>query len=144
MAWTDATARAALRSLFDAALGAADPLTCLAPHLPPSPADGRVVVVGCGKAAAKMAAAVEAAWPEVPLTGLVVTTYGADLPVLPPSRRIAVHFASHPVPDANGAAAAAAMLEAVRGLGPEDLVRAAGSGGASGASADAGDLRRAG
>ncbi len=131
MAWTDATARAALRSLFDAALGAADPLTCLPPHLPPPPKAGRVVVVGCGKAAAKMAAAVEAAWPEVPVSGLVVTTYGADLPVPPASRRIAVHFASHPVPDANGAAAAAAMLDAVRGLGPEDLVLFLVSGGGS-------------
>src|SRR5919199_223104 len=77
--WSDAQARAALRRLFQAALSAADPLTCLAPHLPPAPRRGRVVVVGCGKAAARMAAAVEAAWPEVPLSGLVVTTYGADL-----------------------------------------------------------------
>lgn len=131
MAWTDAAARAALRRLFDAALAAADPLTCLAPHLPPPPARGRVVVVGCGKAAAKMAAAVEAAWPDVPLSGLVVTTYGADLPAPPPGRRIALRFASHPVPDAHGAAAAAEMLAAVRGLGAEDLVLFLVSGGGS-------------
>ncbi|WP_372622924.1 glycerate kinase [Falsiroseomonas sp.] len=131
MAWTDVTARAALRSLFDAALAAADPLTCLGPHLPAPPRDGRVVVVGCGKAAAKMAAAVEQAWPEVPLTGLVVTTYGADLPAPPAARRIAVRFASHPVPDASGAAAARAMLEAVRGLAAGDLVLFLVSGGGS-------------
>jgi glycerate 2-kinase len=131
MAWTDAAARAALRELFDAALAAADPLTCLAPHLPEPPQAGRVVVVGCGKAAAKMAAAVEAAWPEVPLAGLVVTTHGADLPDPPPSRRIARHFGSHPVPDAAGAAAAAEMLEAVRGLTPDDLVLFLVSGGGS-------------
>jgi glycerate-2-kinase len=129
--WSDAQARAALRRLFEAALAAADPLTCLAPHLPEPPRAGRVVVVGCGKAAAKMAAAVEAAWPEVPLSGLVVTTCGADLPSPPPDRRIAVRFASHPVPDANGAAAAAAMLEAVRGLTPQDLVLVLVSGGGS-------------
>lgn len=130
--WTDGRARAALRRLFDAALAAADPLACLAPHLPPPPAPpGRVVVVGCGKAAAKMAAAVEAAWPEVPLSGLVVTTYGADLPRPPAARRIALRFSSHPVPDANGAAAAEAMLALVRGLTPADLVLFLVSGGGS-------------
>jgi glycerate 2-kinase len=131
MAWTDAAARAALRDLFDAALAAADPLTCLAPHLPAPPKTGRVVVVGCGKAAAKMAAAVEAAWPRVPLTGLVVTTHGADLPDPPPDRRIALRFGSHPVPDAGGAAAASDMLRAVQGLTPDDLVLFLVSGGGS-------------
>ncbi len=131
MAWTDAAARAALRDLFDAALAAADPLACLAPHLPEPPRAGRVVVVGCGKAAAKMAAAVEAAWPDVPLTGLVVTTHGADLPDPPANRRIALRFGSHPVPDAGGAAAAAEMLDAVQGLTPDDLVLFLVSGGGS-------------
>lgn len=132
MAWDDAQARALLRRLFEAALAAADPLTALPPHLPePPPPPGRVVVVGCGKAAAKMAAAVEAAWPEVPLSGLVVTTYGADLAVPPPNRRIALRFASHPVPDANGAAAAAEMLARVSGLAPDDLVLVLVSGGGS-------------
>lgn len=131
MAWTDERARGALRRLFDAALAAADPLACLAPHLPPPPKGGRVVVVGCGKAAAKMAAAVEAAWPGVPLSGMVVTTYGSDLPHPPASRRIALRFASHPVPDANGAAAAAEMLESVRGLTRDDLVLFLVSGGGS-------------
>ncbi len=131
MGWTDDRARSVLRRLFDAALAAADPLACLAPHLPDPPRDGRVVVVGCGKAAAKMAAAVEAAWPQVPLTGLVVTTHGADLPAPPPGRRIALRFGSHPVPDAAGAAAAREMLEAVRGLSPSDLVLFLVSGGGS-------------
>lgn len=132
MAWDDAQARALLRRLFEAALAAADPLTALPPHLPePPPPPGRVVVVGCGKAAAKMAAAVEAAWPEMPLSGLVVTTYGADLAVPPPNRRIALRFASHPVPDANGAAAAAEMLARVGGLTPDDLVLVLVSGGGS-------------
>jgi glycerate-2-kinase len=131
MAWTDAAARAALRKLFDAALAAADPLTCLAPHLPDPPRDGRVVVVGCGKAAAKMAAAVEDAWAAVPLSGVVVTTHGADLRDPPPHRRIALRFASHPIPDAPGAAAAAEMLAAVRGLTERDLVLFLVSGGGS-------------
>ncbi len=123
--------RALLRRLFDAAVAAADPLEVLAPHLPPPPAGGRVVVVGAGKAAAKMALAVERAWPDRPLSGLVVTTYGADLPKPPPDRRVPVRFASHPVPDAAGAAAARDILEAVRGLGPGDLVLFLVSGGGS-------------
>jgi glycerate 2-kinase len=78
--WNDATARAALLRLFEAGVRAADPLAVLAPHLPEPPKSGRVVVVGVGKAAAKMALAVEQAWPAVALSGLVVTTHGADLP----------------------------------------------------------------
>lgn len=131
MTWTDARARTALRRLFTAGLAAADPLTCLAPHLPPPPTGGRILVVGCGKAAATMAAAVEAAWPDRPLSGLVVAPHGADLPEPPPSRRIALRFASHPVPDEHGAAAAQAMLDLVRGLAPEDLVLFLVSGGGS-------------
>jgi glycerate-2-kinase len=129
--WTEERARAVLRRLFDAALAAADPLACLAAHLPEPPKGGRVVVVGCGKAAAKMAAAVEAAWAHVPLSGLVVTTHGADLPDPPPGRHIALRFGSHPVPDASGAAAARDMLEAVRDLSPADLVLFLVSGGGS-------------
>lgn len=126
MSWTDDTARDALRRLFDAAVRAADPRAILAGHLPAPPA-GRVVVVGAGKSAAVMAAAVEAAWPEVALSGLVITRYGHAVP----TRRIAVVEASHPVPDAAGEAAAARVLAAVQGLGPEDLVLALISGGGS-------------
>ncbi len=127
---SSAPERDLLRRLFDAAVAAADPLKVLAPHLPPPPA-GRTVVVGVGKAAAKMALAVERAWPDRPLSGLVVTTYGADLPDPPPGRRIPVRFASHPVPDAAGAAAARDILEAVRGLSRDDLVLFLVSGGGS-------------
>ena len=59
--WDDARARSALRAIFDAAVGAADPARVLHRFLPEPPAPpGRVVVVGCGKAAPGMAAAVEA------------------------------------------------------------------------------------
>ncbi|MDN3564852.1 glycerate kinase [Paeniroseomonas aquatica] len=130
MAWDDATARAGLRRLFEAGLAAADPLTVLAGHLP-EPPKGRAIVIGVGKAAAKMALAVERAWPAVPLSGMVITTHGADVPDPPPGRRIAVRFGSHPVPDAAGAAAAAEMLGLLRGLGPQDLVLFLVSGGGS-------------
>ncbi len=68
----DEAARRTLRLILDAAIASCDPPRILAAHLPDKPA-GRCVVVGAGKAAASMAAAVEAAWPDVDLSGLVVT-----------------------------------------------------------------------
>jgi glycerate-2-kinase len=127
MAWTDTAARAALTQLFQAAVASADPRMVLARHLPDPPRGGRVVVVGAGKSAAVMAAAVEAAWPDLPLSGVVVTRYGHGYP----TRRIAVLEASHPVPDAAGAAAAQVVLEAVAGLTADDLVLFLVSGGGS-------------
>jgi glycerate-2-kinase len=126
MTWDDTSARALLRRLFDTAIRAADPLAILAAHLPPPPR-GRVVVIGAGKSASVMAAAVEAAWPEVALSGLVVTRYGHAVP----TQRIETVEASHPVPDAAGAAAAARILALVQGLTPDDMVLALISGGGS-------------
>ncbi len=126
MGWDDGRARAALRQVFDAAVAAADPRRVLARHLPPIPA-GRVVVVGAGKSAAVMAAAVEDVWPDAELQGVVVTRYGHAVP----TRRIEVIEAAHPVPDANSEAGARRVLDSVRGLGPDDLVLALISGGAS-------------
>jgi glycerate-2-kinase len=127
MSWTDDRARLALRQIFDAAIASADPRVVLARHLPEPPKQGRVVVVGAGKSAAVMAAAVEAAWPAVPLGGVVVTRYAHGYP----TSRIAVLEASHPVPDAAGAAAAQRILDTVRGLTADDLVLFLVSGGGS-------------
>lgn len=126
-AWDDERAEAALRAMFAAGVRAADPLSVLAAHLPEPPREGRVIVVGVGKAAAKMAQAVEAAWPEVPLTGLVIAPHGAGLPL----SRIALRHGAHPVPDAGGAAAAADILAMLDGLTGRDLVLALISGGGS-------------
>jgi hydroxypyruvate reductase len=126
MVWDDARARSALRSLFDAAVAAADPRKELAAHLPSKPR-GRCVVVGCGKSAAVMTAALEDAWPEMALEGTVVTRYGHSAP----TRRIEVIEASHPVPDANSERGAQRLLQRVYGLGPDDLVLALISGGGS-------------
>ena len=60
MSWTDQRARAALRAMFDAGVASADPRIVLAARLPEPPL-GRTVVVGAGKSAALMAAALEAA-----------------------------------------------------------------------------------
>jgi glycerate 2-kinase len=126
MAWNDESARAALKTLFDAAVTAADPRRVLAAHLPPKP-KGSCIVVGCGKSAAVMAAALEDAWPDVALQGSVVTRYGHAVP----TRQIEVIEASHPVPDANSERGARRLLERVRGLGQDDLVLALISGGGS-------------
>jgi glycerate 2-kinase len=119
------SSREFLRSLFDAALAAADPARCVAPHLP-SPPKGRTIVVGAGKAAAKMARAVEDHWPGS-LSGLVVTRYGHGVPC----DRIEVVEAAHPIPDAAGQRAAARILEMVQGLSADDLVLCLISGGGS-------------
>ncbi len=126
MEWQDSHARAMLREVFDAAVAAADPHKVLKLHLPDKPR-GRCVVVGCSKSAAAMAAALEAAWPDVVLSGVVVTRYGHEAP----TRHIAVLTSSHPVPDANSETAACRMLETVRGLAADDLVIALISGGGS-------------
>ena len=126
MGWDDARARSALRAVFDAAVAAADPLNMLAAHLPEKP-KGRCIVVGAGKSAAVMAAALEAAWPDVAMSGAVVTRYGHAVP----TRRIEVIEASHPVPDANSERGARRLLELVHGLEPDDLVLALISGGGS-------------
>jgi len=126
MDWDDARARRALQAIFAAAIASADPHRVLAAHLPDRPS-GRVVVVGAGKSAAVMAAALEQAWPDVPMTGVVVTRYGHGAP----TRVIEVLEASHPVPDANSEAGARRVLAAVAGLGPDDMVIALMSGGAS-------------
>ena len=113
-----------LRQLFDKAVEVADPMRSLARFLPERP-QGRVIVVGAGKASARMAEAVEAAWG--PCEGLVITRYGYGRPC----RGIEIVEAAHPVPDENGLAATARMLELVKTAGEGDFVLALISGGAS-------------
>ncbi len=118
------TPGAFLRALFDRAVAVADPMRSLADHLPPKP-PGRVVVIGAGKASARMAEAVEAAWG--PCEGLVITRYGYGRVC----RGIEIVEAAHPVPDQAGVDATAQMLDMVSGLGRQDFVLALISGGAS-------------
>ncbi|MGO4906940.1 glycerate kinase [Pseudorhodobacter sp. W20_MBD10_FR17] len=113
-----------LRHLFDRAVEVADPMRTLAGHLPPKP-DGRVVVIGAGKASARMAEAVEAVWG--PCDGLVITRYGYARPC----QGIEIVEAAHPVPDQAGEDATRRMLDLVAGLGADDFVLALISGGAS-------------
>ncbi len=114
-----------LRQLFDAAVAAADPTRCVPRHLPPRP-QGRIIVVGAGKASAAMAAAVEEHWGEE-LEGLVITRYGHGVAC----RSIEIVEAAHPVPDAAGQAAALRIAELVSGLTADDFVLCLISGGGS-------------
>ena len=116
---------ALLRRMFDAAIASAQPALCLPPHLP-TPAKGRTIVIGAGKASAAMAAALEANWPG-PLEGLVVTRYGYAVPC----DRIEIVEAAHPVPDAAGLRASERIHALVCGLSADDLVIALISGGGS-------------
>jgi glycerate 2-kinase len=123
----DADARALLRDLFDAALAAARPATCLAPFIAKlQPPKGRTIVIGAGKASAAMAHAVEDQWPH-PLEGLVVTRYGYG----EACKRVEIVEAAHPVPDEKGRAAAGRILDKVKSLTEDDLVLCLISGGAS-------------
>ncbi|MFW8604225.1 glycerate kinase [Rhizobium leguminosarum] len=114
-----------LKSLFDAAVRAADPLTGIKAHLPDRP-KGRTVVIGAGKGAAQMAQALESVW-DGALEGLVVTRYGYGCE----TRGIEIIEAAHPVPDATGLAAATRLMETVNGLTEDDLVIALICGGGS-------------
>ncbi|WP_425356230.1 DUF4147 domain-containing protein [Sinorhizobium americanum] len=106
-----------MRRIFDAAVDRADPALIVPQHLPPPPR-GKCVAIGGGKASAAMAAALDASWPEVTVTGVVVTRYGHAVP----GGRIEIIEAAHPVPDEMSLVASRKMLKAVQGLAPDDLV----------------------
>ncbi|WGL16321.1 glycerate kinase [Microbulbifer bruguierae] len=103
----------------------------LLPAVLPEPPSGRTLVIGAGKAAAAMAAALEQTWTSTyqghPIKGVVVTRYGHGAEC----KYIEVLEASHPMPDNMGEVAAGRMLAAVQDLGENDLVIALISGGGS-------------
>ena len=122
---TPEATRTFLRSMFDAAVGAAMPSQCVAQNLPVKP-KGRTIVVGTGKASAAMAQALEKSW-NGPLEGLIVTRYGHAVAC----RYIEIVEAAHPVPDDAGMRGARRMLDMMTGLTRDDLVIALISGGGS-------------
>jgi glycerate 2-kinase len=122
----DISARLFLRQLFDVAVASANPFKVLASHLPEEP-KGRCIVVGAGKASAAMAAALEQSWPDVPMTGVVVTRYGHAVP----TSKIKIIEAAHPVPDEKSLSAAQEISQVVSNLTKDDLVIALISGGGS-------------
>jgi glycerate 2-kinase len=125
--------RAFLRTLYDAAVAAAQPAQVMADHLPPPPKKGRTVVIGGGKASGAMVEAFDALWPkDAPVSGLVLTRYHHTPPgYAAKPGRIELREASHPVPDEAGLRGAEELLQRVQGLTPDDLVIALVSGGGS-------------
>jgi hydroxypyruvate reductase len=115
-----------LRSLYDAAVAAAHPATCLVPFLPPPP-KGRLIVLAAGKAAGSMAEVTKQHYGDVPLEGVAVARHGYGRPL----KRIDMIEAGHPVPDEAGLKAAGRALELAESAGRDDLVLVLMSGGAS-------------
>ena len=113
-----------LRSMFGVAVAQADPMRCLAQHLGERP-KGRVVVLGAGKASARMAEAVEMVWGAC--EGFVITRYGYARSC----KGIEVVEAAHPVPDQAGVDATQRLLRIAQGLGTNDTCLMLISGGGS-------------
>lgn len=121
--------RAFLLALWNSAVAAASVDASFGEYLPQIP-QGRIIVVGAGKAAAAMAVAASAAYgPSV--EGVVVTRRGYGLRDGESCGRIRIIEARHPVPDAAGFEAGRAVLDAVAGLTKNDLVVCLLSGGGS-------------
>ena len=117
--------KATLRSLFDTAVEAANPVRAVARNLPERP-KGRTVVIGAGKAAVPMAKAVEDNW-DGPLEGFVIAPHGYTHDL----KRLGLVHGSHPVPDESSLAAAEKALALATTLKEGDLLIALISGGAS-------------
>lgn len=124
--------RPLLERSYRAAVEAADPARIVAGALPEPPA-GRLVVLGAGKAAAAMAAAVAEHYRGyTDLSGLVLVP-GADdgneeASFVGP---IEIRQASHPVPDQRGVVGTERILALAEECGAEDLVLVLLSGGGS-------------
>jgi glycerate 2-kinase len=126
--------RAFLEMLFNAAVAAAHPANCLLPHLPAPPEHpGRLVIFAAGKAAGSMLEVAEAHYrddrsvPPQRIIGLGVTRHGYGRP----TQTVRVIEAGHPIPDARGLAATLETLSLADAAGPQDVVLALISGGAS-------------
>jgi hydroxypyruvate reductase len=130
--------RHSARLIWEAALNAASPSTCLRNFIQAAdgelivagqkiPRKGRLFVVGTGKASAKMAQVVEEILGDRISGGLVVTKYGHASPL----RRVRLMEAGHPIPDAAGMRAVEEIHQLLRGLSSDDVVLCLISGGGS-------------
>ena len=125
--------RAFLEGLYATAVATSHPANCLTPHLPEPPRAGRLVVLAAGKAAGSMAEVAERHYLDKVgldpnrLAGIAVTRHGYGRPI----RQLSLIEAGHPMPDAAGLAAAFQTLALADAAGPDDLVLALISGGAS-------------
>lgn len=86
-----------------------------------------VVVLGCGKAAAPMAKALEALLGDRINRGLICVKYGHTMNL----DKIELIEAGHPVPDMNGITAAVKIIDIAKTVGPQSLVFVLSTGGGS-------------
>jgi len=130
--------RQSSRLIWEAALNAANPATCIRNFLQlrddvliaggkEMEIRGRLIVIGAGKPSAKMAQVVEETLGSHITDGLIVTKYGHALPL----RRMKLVEAGHPIPDTAGIRAVHDTHELMRGLTKEDIVLVLISGGGS-------------
>jgi glycerate-2-kinase len=130
--------RQSARLIWEAALNAADPATCIRNFLQINDnvlsvggktieIRGRLIVIGAGKPSAKMAQVVEGILGSHITDGVVVTKYGHALAL----KRIKLVEAGHPIPDSAGIRAAQETRELLRGLTKDDIVLCLISGGGS-------------
>src|SRR5262245_50993971 len=128
--------RGTLLALYEAAVAAAHPDRCLPPHLPRPPPDGRLYVVGAGKAAAAMAVAAEYHYRTLNVIdrvcGFVTAPYGSAAAFGEPRQSaIEIVSARHPIPDAASQQAAERALAFVARATERDRLLVFLSGGAS-------------
>jgi glycerate 2-kinase len=130
--------RHSARLIWEAALNAANPATCIRNFVQFDegiltvsgkniPIEGKLIVIGTGKAGAKMAQVIEEICGGYISGGIVVTKYGHSLAL----ERIRLVEAGHPLPDAAGIRAVRETRELLRGLSPSDTVICLISGGGS-------------
>jgi len=135
---TIAQLRHSARLIWEAALNAANPATCIRKAVSvkddvlivngkQTPIRGRLIVIGTGKASAKMAQVIEEMLDGRISGGLVVSKYGHALPL----QRVRLVEAGHPIPDAAGVRAVAETRELLRDLSEDDVVLCLISGGGS-------------
>ena len=131
-----AEVRQLLLDLYGAAVAAAHPSTCLAPHLPQARATGRLIVLCAGKAAIAMASVAEAHFRASGigdrLAGVATAPHGyAAAFAGERPRKLEILEGRHPTPDESSLAAAERALVLARSAGGEDTVLVLLSGGAS-------------
>ncbi|PYS52154.1 MAG: glycerate kinase [Acidobacteria bacterium] len=130
--------RQSAKKIWEAALNAANPATCIRNFVRVTgglvsvagkemPIRGRLIVIGAGKAAARMAQVIEELLGKHITAGLVVTKYGHGLPL----QRVQLVEAGHPIPDAAGVRGVQQTRELLKELSADDIVLCLISGGGS-------------
>lgn len=123
--------RATLVSIYNAAVAAAQPATCLPPHFPDAPESGHLLVLATGKASSAMAEAAERHYASTitkkRFHGFATIRRGYGMPL----SEFEFIEASHPVPDRKSAEAATRALALASQAAKDDLVLVLMSGGAS-------------